>query len=336
MVLNEVLNAILIANDTFPTSTNSFLVWILNDNTISLDRTNPLPSSNKIVLGCLVGVLSSACQSIGLILQRKSHLIKENSTVTGETVPPYKRSLWHIGFLLFIISNIFGSSIQITTLPLIILSPLQSIGLVFNTIFNSLILNEEFTHYSLSGTILISIGAFLIAFFGGAIVEPEYDLDKFIEFLKKQRFINWIIFDFLIVFAFLSWIVISSIKLNYNRRIYAISKHTNTTNTSTTTSTTTSNNTNNNNNINNIGDTTIQDSRSRSTSNSGVRNNLNNSTINHNHTKPMGFITSFIGSSLDQNILLKNLEIVEFQLHYPNMSAKIVINTKMIQSLIKF
>ncbi|OWB81107.1 hypothetical protein B5S32_g5461 [[Candida] boidinii] len=322
MVLKKVLNAILIANDTSLASTNSLIIWILNENTKLLNSTTPLPSSNKIVLGCLVGVLSSACQSIGLILQRKSHLIKENSIVTGETVPPYKRSLWHIGFLLFIISNIFGSSIQITTLPLIILSPLQSIGLVFNTIFNSLILNEEFTHYSLSGTILISIGAFLIAFFGGAIVEPEYDLDKFIEFMKKKRFINWIIFDFLIVLAFLSWIVISSIKLNYNRRLYAISRNTNNTISNNNTNTIT----NTNNNINNNGDSTNQDIRSRSTSNSGVRNNLNNSTINHNHTKPMGFITSFIGSSLDQNILLKNLEIVEFQLHYPDMSTSSIEN----------
>ncbi|CDK25018.1 unnamed protein product [Kuraishia capsulata CBS 1993] len=170
-------------------------------NTLSLMSAS---TRSTIILGCLVGVLSSACQSVGLILQRKSHLIQQTKS---HYKPPYKRSLWRLGFTLFIVANVFGSSIQITTLPLIVLSPLQSIGLVFNACFSSLILNEPFTVYSLFGTLVISIGAFLIASFG-AIPEPEYTLDDFMVLLRRKPFVIWASLDAVLVCVFLGWIVV--------------------------------------------------------------------------------------------------------------------------------
>ncbi|ODV95456.1 hypothetical protein PACTADRAFT_42131, partial [Pachysolen tannophilus NRRL Y-2460] len=163
-------------------------------------------NDKTIIAGVLTAIVSSACQSVGLILQRKSHLKYEN-VETGYKAP-YERSLWRIGFLLFIIANIFGSSIQITTLPLILLSPLQSIGLVFNTAFSCMILNEVFNRFALIGTILISVGAFLIALFG-ALPEPDYDLTKFLIFLKRKQFITWCLIDLTYVLLLLAWIILS-------------------------------------------------------------------------------------------------------------------------------
>jgi magnesium transporter len=40
-----------------------------------------------------------------------------------------------LGMLMFVVSNLVGSTIQITTLPLPVLSTLQASGLVFNTAF---------------------------------------------------------------------------------------------------------------------------------------------------------------------------------------------------------
>lgn len=92
--------------------------------------------------------------------------------------------------LLFIVSNILGSSIQITTLPLVILSPLQASGLVFNSICATLILSEPFTRYSLVGTILVCVGATLIAAFG-AMKEPAHTLDELLVLLGKKPFLLW-------------------------------------------------------------------------------------------------------------------------------------------------
>lgn len=114
-----------------------------------------------------------------------------------------------IGMLLFIISNILGSSIQITTLPLVILSPLQASGLVFNSICATLILSEPFTRYSLAGTILVCSGAALIAAFG-AMEEPAHSLDELLELLGKRGFLVWMFGTLLVVGAILALVKMST------------------------------------------------------------------------------------------------------------------------------
>jgi hypothetical protein len=116
---------------------------------------------------------------------------------------------------MFIISNLVGSTIQITTLPLPVLSTLQASGLVFNSICATLILGEPFTRWSLGGTLLVSSGAVLIAIFG-AIPEPAHSLDQLLYLLGRKTFVVWMILQALLVIGiivlagFLSNISISS------------------------------------------------------------------------------------------------------------------------------
>lgn len=99
---------------------------------------------------------------------------------------------------MFIISNIVGSTIQITTLPLPVLSTLQASGLVFNSICATIILGEPFTRWSLGGTLLVSGGAILIAIFG-AIPEPAHSLDQLLNLLARRTFVIWMILQTLLV-----------------------------------------------------------------------------------------------------------------------------------------
>jgi magnesium transporter len=101
---------------------------------------------------------------------------------------------------MFIISNILGSTIQITTLPLPVLSTLQASGLVFNSICATLILGEPFTKWSLGGTLLVCSGAVLIAVFG-AIPEPAHNLDQLLYLLWRRPFVLWMIGQALLVAA---------------------------------------------------------------------------------------------------------------------------------------
>ena len=101
---------------------------------------------------------------------------------------------------MFIVSNLVGSSIQITTLPLPVLSTLQASGLVFNSICATLILGEPFTRWSLVGTLLVCAGAVLIATFG-AIGEPAHSLDQLLALLGRQQFIIWMIGTAIVVVA---------------------------------------------------------------------------------------------------------------------------------------
>jgi drug/metabolite transporter (DMT)-like permease len=100
--------------------------------------------------------------------------------------------------LMFVVANIVGSTIQITTLPLPVLSTLQASGLVFNSICASMILSEPFTRYSLVGTLLVAVGALLIALFG-AIAEPSHNLDQLLLLLGRKHFLIWMILTGVVV-----------------------------------------------------------------------------------------------------------------------------------------
>ena len=133
----------------------------------------------------------------GLTLQRKSHLIEDAKDEVETRRPAYKRRKWQIGMLMFVASNLIGSTIQITTLPLPVLSTLQASGLVFNTAFATLLLKEPFTRYSLIGTILTCAGAALIATFG-AVAEPAHSLTQLLILLRRWDFIVWMVGTMLI------------------------------------------------------------------------------------------------------------------------------------------
>ncbi|TQS38029.1 hypothetical protein Golomagni_01476 [Golovinomyces magnicellulatus] len=151
-----------------------------------------------IEIGILVGLVSTNVQSIGLTLQRKSHLLEDEEFPCGAGRPAYLRRRWQLGMGMFIISNLIGSAIQITTLPLPVLSTLQASGLVFNSICATFILGEPFTCWSLGGTLLVSSGAVLIATFG-AIPEPAHNLDQLLILLVRWNFVIWMILQIIIV-----------------------------------------------------------------------------------------------------------------------------------------
>ena len=129
--------------------------------------------------------------------------------------------------LMFLVSNIVGSTIQITTLPLPVLSTLQAVrqiehavakipsayflyqsGLVFNSICATVVLGEPFTSWSLIGTILVAIGAMLIALYG-ALSEPSHRLNQLLFLLGRRQFLVWIFFTMIAVVAILigAWLL---------------------------------------------------------------------------------------------------------------------------------
>ncbi|KIW09510.1 uncharacterized protein PV09_00386 [Verruconis gallopava] len=155
----------------------------------------------SVALGILVGLVSTCVQSIGLTQQRKSHLLEEQKQeehADHVLRPAYRRRRWQLGMLMFLVSNIVGSSIQITTLPLPVLSTLQASGLVFNTICATVVLGEPFTRFSFVGTVLVAAGAALIGIFG-SVTEPSHSLSQLLTLLGRWKFILWLSSTFLIV-----------------------------------------------------------------------------------------------------------------------------------------
>lgn len=154
----------------------------------------------SIALGIITGLLSTGVQSLGLTLQRKSHILEDEKGPHDVRRPPHRRRRWQIGMAMFIISNILGSTVQISTLPLPVLSTLQASGLVFNSICATIILGEPFTRWSLWGTLLVCAGAVLIAIFG-AIPSPTHTLDELLALLGRSAFVLWMAMQAVLVIA---------------------------------------------------------------------------------------------------------------------------------------
>lgn len=60
---------------------------------------NVYGTDNSVQLGVIVGLASTCIQSIGLTLQRKSHLLEEEKDDDYERRPPYKRRRWQVRIL---------------------------------------------------------------------------------------------------------------------------------------------------------------------------------------------------------------------------------------------
>ena len=155
-----------------------------------------------LAFGVLVGLCSTCIQSFGLTLQRKSHMLEDEKADYEPRRPAYRRRRWQIGMLLFLMANIVGSTIQITTLPLPLLSTLQASGLVFNSLLASLLLKEAWTWRTGYGTVLVAAGAVLISFFS-ALPEPDPDLRRLIELLGHRGFLVWFILSLVLVLGLL-------------------------------------------------------------------------------------------------------------------------------------
>nr|POE79498.1 putative magnesium transporter nipa1 [Quercus suber] len=163
--------------------------------------TNLSPAAS-VALGIIVGLLSTCVQSVGLTLQRKSHMLEDEKPHSSPRRPAYRRRRWQIGMLLFLIANIVGSTIQITTLPLPLLSTLQASGLVFNSLLASLLLKEPWTWRTVYGTMLVAGGAVLISLFS-ALPEKSHSLDQLLRLLKMRGFLIWFIMSLVVVLGVL-------------------------------------------------------------------------------------------------------------------------------------
>ncbi|KAG2023499.1 hypothetical protein CC2G_001146 [Coprinopsis cinerea AmutBmut pab1-1] len=148
---------------------------------------DPSPASPfSIPFGIIIGLLASFVQSLGLTIQRKSHVLNQALPEHRRKVE-HRRPLWLLGFAIFISSNVLGSLVQIAALPVVILAPLGAVSLLWNAFFARWILGDVFSPWMILGTILIAGGAVLIAVFG-IVPEPTRSLEDLLELFRRPAF----------------------------------------------------------------------------------------------------------------------------------------------------
>ncbi|KAL1924176.1 uncharacterized protein VTP21DRAFT_7211 [Calcarisporiella thermophila] len=151
----------------------------------SLEETRT--SNMTLVLGIVVAILNNLFQSLGMTLQRKSH-IANDALPENQREHPLRRPMWLIGFISFVLASSIGAPLTISLLPVVVVGPLGACSLIFNALFAKLLLSDPFTARLAGGTVLIVTGAILIALFG-AISEPNHSLYDLIQLYKRTTFI---------------------------------------------------------------------------------------------------------------------------------------------------
>ncbi|KAF9044540.1 hypothetical protein BDZ89DRAFT_1059016 [Hymenopellis radicata] len=169
----------------------------------------------SIPLGIVIGLLASFVQSLGLTIQRKSHVLNQRLPDHAQKAET-RRPLWLLGFAIFISSNILGSFVQIASLPVVILAPLGAVSLLWNAFFARLLLGDVFSPWMILGTLLIAGGAVLIAVFG-IVTEPTRSLEDLLELFRRPAFIAY--FSVLGAFVVVSLVITHIAEYSMHRRI---------------------------------------------------------------------------------------------------------------------
>ncbi|KAF7347838.1 hypothetical protein MVEN_01541300 [Mycena venus] len=152
-------------------------------------------ASSHIALGISIGLLASFIQSLGLTIQRKSHVLNESLPEDLQRVEHRRPS---------------------PPLPVVILAPLGAVSLLWNAFFARLLLGDVFSPWMVLGTILIAGGAVLIAVFG-IVPEPTRSLEDLLELFRRPAFIVY--FSLLGAVVLVSLIITHASEYSFNRRL---------------------------------------------------------------------------------------------------------------------
>ncbi|KAJ3018055.1 UNVERIFIED_CONTAM: hypothetical protein HDU68_011352 [Siphonaria sp. JEL0065] len=157
----------------------------------------------SLVVGISIVIAMNALSSFGVNLQavalrraQNPQRFRLNNTTTAETndedepllsttsmTPPGRVQLsvpdwlepwlWHIGFVCYIIPQLFGSILALNFISPILLAPLGSSGLVFNVFFSSILVGTKVGPWDWVATALIILGGTIVSLFGNVDVDIQ-------------------------------------------------------------------------------------------------------------------------------------------------------------------
>ena len=169
-----------------------------------------------IPLAVAIGLVASFVQSLGLTLQRRSHL-KNERLPERERRSEWHRPLWIVGFAVFLSANISGTIFQIGSLPVVILAPLGAVSLLYNALLARVMLNDFLSLHMLRGTLLIATGAVSIGYFGAVPQRPR-PLGELLLLYSRPQFVAVAMLMFLVFASLLSMAHLTEWQLMWQTR----------------------------------------------------------------------------------------------------------------------
>lgn len=125
-------------------------------------------NSNPVVafiIGFAIIIMASILNAAGLNLTKLDH-VRTSSIPKSARRKDWLRPLWLLGMILYILSQLIGSTLALDYLRAEYVAPLGSTSLIFNFLFASFLVGSPVTSNDIYGTIIVIVGVIGIVAFG--------------------------------------------------------------------------------------------------------------------------------------------------------------------------
>ncbi|THV06095.1 hypothetical protein K435DRAFT_712149 [Dendrothele bispora CBS 962.96] len=171
------------------------------------DAPPPPPSPHHLspVIGFIIGLsivlLASILNAAGLNLTKLDH-VRTNAIPKANRRKDWLRPLWLLGMLLYILSQLIGSTLALEYMRAEYVAPLGSTSLVFNFLFARFLVGTPVTSTDIYGTVIVILGVIGIVAFGSINSGFASETDV-VHLTYLWRRGGWLAFFFIMTFALL-------------------------------------------------------------------------------------------------------------------------------------
>ncbi|TDL26137.1 hypothetical protein BD410DRAFT_784180 [Rickenella mellea] len=149
---------------------------VVNDDSVPAHHSSPVVA---FLIGLSIILLASILNAGGLNLTKLDH-VRTSIIPKASRKKDWMRPLWLLGMLLYILSQLIGSTLALEYMRAEYVAPLGSTSLIFNFLFASMLVGTPVTSTDIYGTVIVILGVVGIVLFGSinSGLESEFDLKR--------------------------------------------------------------------------------------------------------------------------------------------------------------
>ncbi|KAJ7251512.1 hypothetical protein B0H12DRAFT_1051930 [Mycena haematopus] len=157
------------------------------------------------IIGLSIILLASILNAAGLNLTKLDH-VRTSVVPKASRRKDWARPLWLLGMLLYILSQLIGSTLALEYMRAEYVAPLGSSSLVFNFLFARFLVGTPVTSTDIYGTVVVVCGVIGIVLFGSinSGLAQETDVDHLTSLWRRG---GWLGFFFVMAFSLIILVI---------------------------------------------------------------------------------------------------------------------------------
>lgn len=166
----------------------------LGSSTSSYDTSQHASPVVAFIIGFGIILLASVLNAAGLNLTKLDH-VRTSSIPKAARRQDWLRPLWLLGMVLYVLSQLIGSTLALDYMRAEYVAPLGSTSLIFNFLFARFLVGTPVTKTDIHGTIVVVLGVIGIVAFGNVNsgLSSETDVERLTALWRRG---GWLMFFF--------------------------------------------------------------------------------------------------------------------------------------------